>query len=273
MVADTENLDRSIRYALPFCASKRGPSFIVTNAIWLLCFFVTPSSRATTVVIMFSKDQLVIAADSFITLEHGGSGTVSEMCKIRQVGSFFFVPVGTYRGAGGFDVFSIAEAALKTSGTLADKLNAFKARVEKPALDVIRDSVENNPAAVGRWRKGAPFLEIVMAGVENDRFVALGWGAKVTAAGTLSPYEFACRGPEQYVCDHVLGEREQIQNWERRNPEKRFDSPVEGARTLLIMEIHDSNSKAGGAPSILVIERGSAHWETRGHCQEIRTPK
>ena len=223
--------------------------------------------EATTIVILQSDGQIIIAADSKRRYEQGGHTLLeATACKILVVRDVVFAASGltALAGADGtsiFDVRALASQTLNQAGRLTERVRRFDQALARE-LTRVRDVFNARHTT-------ALFLEVVLAGLKNGR-PALFIRRFEIAAGVDG--RLAARRIDSRSCDEcrnlieVFGHDDGI--FDLLEPKtageiRRMERTVETARTFIRTEIAQTPDWVGPPIDVLHLDRWGIHWDER----------
>ena len=159
-----------------FCSSfqveiRDLPSFTISPHVlkwfflcWALSF--SWSAQATTILVYWTGDTIVIGADSLI----GEAGVPVLGCKIIESNGIFFAFDGlTANTVVGFDSNRSTREASKSNVGLSDKVKRFDSLVRGPLIKAITLNRDRHDPAYVEWLKGDPVFQGVFAAIENSK--------------------------------------------------------------------------------------------------------
>ncbi len=282
VIANINVKRRSVEYISLWAKKRHRHLYGLANTKILVLTLVTVAlstpARATTIVVLRTPDQIVVAGDSLSGLTRvrdsltGIAGeTKNSACKIIRVGNVFFASSGIGSDSEtGFDVREIARASGEESNglltlqnfervylpSLAKELNFL--RLANPAV-YQKQSVENGPSA------------IVFFGFESGStfFHARGYGASSSIFGeavsvrTVSAFD--CPGDN---CPVKRDSRIANVNFGSSAAILRYLAPLvvpeadllTVANKLVELEITDNPSEVGGPIDILRVTKNGGCW-------------
>ncbi len=236
------------------------------------------AARATTIVAVKTRKEIVIGADSKVT-DTFGNAAANQACKIVQAGSVFFAYAGFARdNQTGFSIPQIAAEALnlkpelsvtaKTeilTATVVEKLNVELPLLKQNSFVTYREKIE-----------GRIFLRLLVAGFEKGKPVLLVRQFRLgqTADGAVGVIvssddcDAECKG--EYVT-RFLGETDAIDGLPEET--KNFWKPgtAAGVRRLIETEIAARDRYVGAPVDILQITARRAVWiQKKDLCAEIK---
>ena len=233
--------------------------------VFLLTIHV--AAEATTIVILQSDGQIIIAADSKRRYEQAGD-TLFEAtaCKILVIRDVVFAASGSTAlagadGTGIFDVRALAGQALNQSGRLRERVELFDQALARE-LTRVRSVLDKRHTT-------SLFLEVVLAGVENGRPSSFIRRFEVTAG---ADGQLAATRIERRSCDEcrnlieVLGHDDGIFDLlEPKTAEEiqRMERTVETARNFIRVEIERTPDWVGPPIDVLHLDSSGVHWDER----------
>jgi len=161
---------RFTRKATPKLSTRSITRYAARIAAFLL-FAVR--SDGTTVAIIYSPTQIVMAADTlFIRSHYVGKSTRSPVCKLRQAGNIFFASIGAIvdNPDTNFSLNALSEkAVLKDKGVVASAQRLMKIG-ETPIQETISWVRKNNPVFYNANLKKVTYpLGVVFAGFDGGQ--------------------------------------------------------------------------------------------------------
>jgi len=250
---------------------------VVLEGLLIAIFAV--SSCATTVVLVRTREHIVIAADSLwlgTTDWHRYFPYIG--CKITQVGDVYFAVSTVDTDA--MQVQALARRAISHSASIIDAARNFRGTVDEIAKRTAAHEVQSNIAMCRR----KICTEVVFFGIEQG--VPVIDGLKLEQVGEtreslkLVPHEYRCPGD----CDQrqrtvwIIGRRDRILRNGKLDPDfvaRPLDE--EAARHLVELEAAAHPQYVGGPIDVLLLNSMGPHWMLveGGTCsaEEIAAPK
>jgi hypothetical protein len=241
---------------------------LLSLPLLVFCLSLSPSGKATTVVVARSANEIVLGADSKVTDTFGNDLNKRE-CKIRQIGSLFIAIEGLeIDHTTGFNVPEISAAALqsKPNAPVAEKISFLMGYLVSALLTELPHVKGHEPQT---WFKkiegGQLFLRVVVAGFENGRplvyvrsFRALQYNpGQIGVAVIPDDCLENCQGA---VSTRYLGESEAIEGLAEESPDFWKAGLSAGVRTLIETEIAARSEYVGPPIDIVRIDKNGARW-------------
>jgi hypothetical protein len=230
---------------------------------------------ATTVVVIRTRQRVVIAADSLAS----NGATPFTMCKIGVNPRFpvSFAIVGysqlQFGNKSRFSAIDLAEDAISSTANLHDAGRRFESTAAVSLLNALRLMKKNQTKDFERLLQSPEPVQVVFAAVENGvpAFVVSSFSVQDGNGGlTVSQHESACPGS---ACPYgqnqavILGENGAAR---RQTADVSFWKgldPLSAARKLVEVAI-ESHPKTVGPPiSIITIDASGTVWNDKGVCQ------
>ncbi len=125
--------------------------------------------HGTAFALLRTPEAIYVAADSKLSW-FDTTGAVGSTCKIRRVGSTWYVLGGIYQfPASGYNAPALAGLSLRTTGTVAEKARDFETRAV-PALMKLMESVQGDRHQLAEWEEVATIpLTIFIFGFESGK--------------------------------------------------------------------------------------------------------
>ena len=251
---------------------------VVFGAVVNVVFFLVPpqEARATTIVVIRTHKEVVLATDSKATYEGGdapeNAGPVS---KIYGMGDLFFAVSGLAEDPETkFTVPGIVAEASRGLSTVAEKVKAIEARLETALVTEVPKVRERDPdlyqkLVSGKW----DVLSLVVVGLEKGVPFARGMAFSLNSSPDglrASLKENSCPGDCLFGVKTLwLGQSDEIAKYMegRRSPRK----PVaDFARFLIQLEIDAKAEGVGGPIDIVRITSTGAEWvQRKPDCPQI----
>lgn len=131
----------------------------------LVCALLCASARATTLVAIWSPQQLLLGADSRVVDDQ--RQPLHNACKIVQQGNLFLAFSGLAEDpATGFTAAALARESLRQAGTLGERLAHFAGSARAPLQRAVTGLASAAPAQFRRLQGGHPVLQVIFAQVE-----------------------------------------------------------------------------------------------------------
>lgn len=231
----------------------------------------------TTIVLFKTSREIVVAADSkSISAENR---QVENLCKIVQVGKYFFVSAGLHANSElGYDFYNIAEEAAFLGTNIVESCRLFSEMVY-PVLELaVRDVHKDAPEFYKTYIEGHEILNAAFFGIENNALVLFHTDAVVRAEPNRPEgFQIYRSGPINLTADGeqisvlLLGSREPIVEFLATNPAIWNMGLVAAARKLVQLEIDKEPDAVGPPIAILRLDRSGAKWiQKTPHCKSIK---
>lgn len=240
--------------------------------------FVAARFDGTTVAVIYSPTQIVIAADTlFIRTHYVGKGTRFPVCKLRQAGNVFFASIGRVvdNPDTNFSLNDLGEQSiLQDKGVLASAQRLMKIG-ETPIRDTIAWLRIHNPAFYNASLKGVTYpMEVAFAGFDSSQpvvadvyFSVEEKGADIVVVSHLK----VCPG---VTCPDASGLSVKGQSSAFRryiskpgfSKKALFDDPVEAVKKIIVMEAADAPDDVGEPIDIVTITPKGHSCSVRGQC-------
>jgi hypothetical protein len=151
--------------------------------LWIL-HWILPQAAATTIVVIRTPQEVVIAADSAATFQGDGRPVTTEtVCKIYRVNdSLFFAVSGLVNDSRtGFNIPEIV-ASSSGSGTMAEKLARVERAVQAAVLRELPRVKERDPAGYSKLIGSKGAVTVMLAGIDAGAPVATSFSLGLTAS-------------------------------------------------------------------------------------------
>ena len=227
---------------------------------------------ATSIVAIRSRDSVVIAADSMLTIRNStGADAVRTACKIFRSGEIFYAFSGFFRDpARGFDVVSIVAKALPEDAQ-------FGAATEKAAIEVVagmRDDIRKirveSPGLYKKYFEAGTgvLLQLLFAasedGVPEMTVYDIRKAASFPINGELRYDRKSCPGDcgAQGQMAYFLTDTRPIEDYLKK--EKMASRSPEETAGFLVQLVLDAHTPDTGPPvDVLRIDGNGASWVVR----------
>jgi hypothetical protein len=251
----------------------------ILHVLQVACLLLCAEASASTIVVIWTPDQVVIAADSMLSdLDGKPIGTA---CKIRSEGFAYFATAGLFEQQirGGFYMPNIVHRAYVQSSKESDHLfwflrwfNTYVSFDLDSVKDAASDAVALNPnlsnaEIVVVW-KGTNGPCVYYSHTEilptiGRRGTALPGGARGVPS-MVSEYSIPTGAPWRAEMI-VIGFNDHIARYQVEHPEWRSADPVLAAREFVQMEIDNHPTVVGAPIAVLTIGRdGTEKWIDKG---------
>jgi Proteasome subunit len=144
----------------------------LTGLIQVLVLFLVfaPTALGTTIVVIRTPQEVVIAADSFGTIQGDGlSPSTESVCKIYQVNrELFFAVSGLVRDPqSGFSIPKVVGSAAAEGGSVSDILARTESAVIAAVLRELPEVKKRDPAGYEKLIKAKGAVTVMLAGIEK----------------------------------------------------------------------------------------------------------
>lgn len=247
----------------------------------LIAQFFAFHARATTIVAVKTKNEIVIGADSKVTDTFGNALPV-ETCKIVQAGNVFFTYAGFARNnETGFSIPQIAKAALesKPKAKMSEKIEILtKTVVEKLDAEILVLREKSFPTYREKI-EGKIFLRILVAGFDKGkpalyvRQFRLGQTSEkgVGVVVINDDCDRKCKGEN---VTRFLGETAAIDGLPEETKDFWKTGLAAGVTSLIETQIAAREEYVGPPIDILQITKKNAVWiRKKDSCREITNYK
>ncbi|GEM_PF-7007160 len=231
--------------------------------------------RATTIVAVHTRGQVLLAADGQITYYVGNKTWTGKGCKIIRTSNCAFAARGVLlQTAAHFNLQNLGQQACQSSANLPDVVANFAKIARDPILKGLGAVRADEPKSYRRnvWNQAA--IEVVFAGYDRNRQpTAIIKRYQVNASNQVEepPAETVGINPsfKKAIAVAYAGEYAAIQSFLTANPTWiDVTPPLEIARKLLQLEIHSKARGVGKPIAILRIGTDGISWIDRGACTD-----
>lgn len=237
------------------------------------CLMLNMSVRqtlATTIVVIRTPAEIVLAADSRDTFEDKNSPTrTSDVCKIYQSsGGIYFALSGLVsdRVTG----FSLARLVARASGhhrRIADKVKSAEQLIGEALISELPEVKARDPEGYRKFIREKSVLSVVFAGVEDGVLTVHGFSAMLAVSpGGVTPSGFveeACPGNcPNGTRGFWLGEAGAIKRLMAAQGLPRLPT-IDLAKYLVQLEIESDADSVGGPIDLLRITSTGSEWTQR----------
>jgi hypothetical protein len=241
----------------------------------LACSFLllTPQLNATTLVGIWTKNKVTIAADSKVTIYRGGKiiGSVTA-CKIFEVRGLVFAFSGLTQ-ENDIDVIEAVRNAPELTSPATGRVRpdeALTVAAENALRRILSSRSPSSSAvvpSVGMIVAGAASGKLVMVHVEAElRYLGECCGPDLVVKRVEHSHEY---GGEGAKAAEFSGHQHAIAHFKSTQPVNwRIGTDLQAARHLVGMEANDSaDSQFVGQPvSVIEVTTDGARWVDRGAC-------
>jgi len=231
----------------------------------------------TTVVIVRSPEEIVIAADSKRS-DPADPTRHREECKIIRLQSFVYVTTGLVEEENtGLNVPLLAIEVSKTNQKLSRKVEELEQRVSDDLLKTHGEIRLNNPRLYERVSESISGTNIIIAGLESgvprlfERMFNIVWTRNTDVEVRI--WKRDC--PNGINCDReegfsAYGQTDAIRLFLANKATFWEAGFVEGARKLVELEIADKPEQVGPPIDIVRIDKRGSHWiQRKAQCPEF----
>jgi|GEM_PF-757374 len=217
----------------------------------------------TSIVVVRTPSEVVLGADSRATFDDGKIVTYKAVCKIYQSKGIFYAIAGlTVNPITGFDpAIAISNEIDRTSA-----ISMLVPAVERAmAIRLTRElewQKRERPAMYQRYvvENDNMALSVVIAGTENG--LPVFYARAFKADGTILREDHPAGTFTVWI-----GKAKAIERFVARN--RNYDSPTEAVRTLIQLEVDDSEPSVGPPIDIVRITKDGACWiQHKKECDE-----
>ena len=234
------------RPALALIVSPHESRFAI---VLLLVLVLAASARATSIVVAFSGNQIILSADSVVTRIENGTKTFPAFCKIRTRSRVFYAIAGDYGEPGTeYDVWKITRDSIRNADKIVDIYDAVRsAMLPKVEYIATRNKVFD-PETSRKWVNGDPVIEMVFAGRAKAGPVVLGVSFYIDKNGKAAdpPSRDIIYPVRDRIVAGRIGQHQEIERaltsatWQRH-----FSAdPIDASRELIQLEI-DAAAREG----------------------------
>jgi hypothetical protein len=240
-----------------------------TSAILLfICLLFPATSMATEVIMIISRNLVVLAADS---LQVRRGGKVETVCKIHQTGHFWWVAGGIASDEDtGFDVTEFFTAVAKEGLDTSHTLDAIGCRIKgslQKELPVLKQQQPDFYKKVIDTGEGP--VVIFAARIAGNQFEAFMKGFKLIN-GKIVPQPSSTCPPNEPQC--VLGAKiPEVDRYIASHPDIWTTDTIENVIDHLMNIAMAAEPKEVGPPvSILFILKNGPKWIRQNNCEAIK---
>ena len=230
---------------------------------------------ATTVVVIWTHDRIVVAADSLraVITRNGARGPDSHVCKIGLRNGFVFAGTGNYGSQlMGYDVFDLMAESASRASSLDDMMARSTAKIMPAMRRALRQIQQWKPGYVRKEHDhlGFQFAAGVMR--SDGQAIIARRSISVSASGGVSAdiVSKAAPNPDQ-IASLIMGVTDAL-------PEVKNDYPIrlamsEGvpaetiATQLIEREVRACPDLVGPPIAILAVDKNGPRWIENGVCQ------
>jgi hypothetical protein len=234
--------------------------------------------NGTTVAMIYSPTQIVIAADTlFIRTHYVGKSTRYPICKLRQAGNIFFASIGKMvdNPDTNFSLNNLGKRSiLQGKGVLASAQRLMKIG-EKPIRDTISWLRTHNPGFYNASLKGVTYpMEVVFAGFDSGQpviadvyFSVEEKGADITVTSHLKLCpSIACPDTNGFSIRGHSDAFRRYMNSPGFSKASLVNNPVEAVQTIIGMEAIDDPDDVGKPIDVVTITPKGHTCSVKGKC-------
>jgi len=218
-------------------------------------------SDATTLVAVWSPQQLLIGADSNVITSI--PNVIGQGCKISQDGATFYAFSGLVEDKTvDYNAENLAHDAVQGPGDLSTHLRHFLELAHDPLAKALEAVRRDSPKQYEYLEQNHPALQAIFAGVESQTPV-LGVAAfSLGPDGSLIYYtKIVARGDDGLGTRIIYaGQQHEIRDYLSRHHDWPSADGAALVRTLIQREIDASRGEVGGPIDIVSIGPGGARW-------------
>jgi hypothetical protein len=251
---------------LPACAKQL--TVLMASSVLALVFLCATRTEATTIAIVWAREQVILAADSkTVGMRQSGHSVNYTTCKIRQVDNLFFAASGVIT-APSFNIDQIAEHSLSRNGSVLERVGQLHSALLQELPKVIK---QNPPGEL-------PIsFQYVVVGTENRQpvvhLIYLPAGSRSVA--DLKWLSFPKDVPlDKSTVTLFLGRHEVIDRFRSKHPGWEFNGVIfERLRELIGMEIRAAPQLIGEPIDVLLVDNAGTRWIERSpesKCPDLR---
>lgn len=220
--------------------------------------------HATTLVAVWTPDQLLIGADSNVVTN---AGIEASACKIAEQGSTLYAFSGLVEDqSAGYEIGPIAKDAIAAGTTITDRITRFNESVRAPLTKALEALKKDSPDQYAWLQQGHPVLQAIFADDSQNPPALAVAGFSLGPDGQLTDFSRSIaqgddgRGPRIIYA----GQQTKIREYLHAHPDWFKGDRSDLVRNLIQMEIDGSTSgQVGGPIDIVSVEPNGAHWLQR----------
>ncbi len=224
------------------------------------------AAYGTTLVAIWSPDQVLLGADSQVTASSASGIRISTACKIGRQNSSFFAFSGLVDDRiSGYSVDQPAHEALAMRGTVSQRLDRFVDLVSEPLARSVELLRGDSPGQYDYLRSGHPVLQAIFAfGEEATPSLAVA-GFVLEDNGKLKSFvKVIAQGNDGHGPRIIYaGQQTRIREYLHDHRDWNSGLPSELVRTLIELEIAHSAGEVGGPIDIVKLNSAGAEWVQR----------
>jgi hypothetical protein len=245
------------------------------RAMLFLLLLTATINRATSIAIIRTDNQIVMAADSMRTYAEAGEQRTFQYCKIHVAGKLVFAVDGIARDdKDSLDVVKTTADVLAEGGSFKANVHRIVDRLNKPLLLALRRAYQTMPSE--QYAQFVPPMEpnlaLGIAGVVNGvlTFAVIDFTKQDDASGApinVGVKVSYCPGKDCNSNYRILGFKKAAN--QRIGLGGFFTSDhVADARNIIRIEINAAPGAVGPPISIVTIDSKGVHWVERGVCHD-----
>ncbi len=214
---------------------------------------------ATSIVVVRTPSEVVLGADSRGTFDDGQTITYKTICKIySHKGVFYAISGLTADPITGFDPTVPISNEIDRTSAISTLIAAIERAIPIPLTREMEWQKRERPAMYQRHvvAYNNMALTVVIAGTENG--VPVFYVRAFKADGTIIREDHPAGTYTLW-----MGKSKAIERFVARNSAYDFDSATDGVRTLIQLEIDDTEPSVGPPIDIVRITKDSACWVQR----------
>lgn len=233
---------------------------------------------ATTIVVVRSPDEIVIAADSKLTDTYGNELN-NRVCKIQQAGNLFLAHEGFLKNRqSGFDVVALSQHALmlRPGSTARERVEILTGIVTSRLFSELANLKKNFPDDFRQKFEARTFLSIVVAAFENNRplvFVRQFRTAQPRSGviGVTVLQNDCLEDCSGGIATRLLGETDAIRDLPEETKDFWSGGLVAGARSMVELQIAARSEYVGAPVDLLQLTARGAKWiQKKASCPNLR---
>jgi hypothetical protein len=231
-----------------------------------LLIFCLPTF-GTSVVVIATRDFVVVAADSALThTREGKLNGFTRICKIRKEGTIYYFADGPYTLPSiKFDLFATTRNAVVKAGSIKKIFPIIEAPILVRLPDIVQYAKINSPDNYRRWVSGVSIMSIGFASYVDGTPVAAVVDFGIDSHGkAVRPTEHLMSSTGKQFQMSELGNHVEIDRFIDSNPgwvSEASTDPVQASKKLIQLEIDASTRgkeySVGPPISILLVNKSS----------------
>ena len=241
--------------------------------IVLVCtvIFAAQCSFGTAVIVLRSKGEIWIAADSMETDQTGTNSRSA--CKILNTGQFYWAAAGPVYSdtTTGFEVSTFVDGIKSEKGTLRSKMNAFITKSKDPFARELASIEKDDPIGFAKLIAYTCLWQVVFVGSEGGH-PAFVWACvtarEVNGQIILDGTPEEPPGGQPAEGDFLgIGETEEARAYLAKHRSEIVTDPAGVLRASIIVEESAKPQLVGGEVNILEISGNGRNWIAKGKCK------